>query len=69
MYIEHRFNKGKIQGKKIKNLKIIVAKLEKQEIARVIYSFHVLRCFKLVLYNSVCAIPLACAKLEFARVP
>ena len=31
--------------------------------------FHVRRCFKLVLYNLVCAIPLAYAKLEFARVP
>ena len=27
------------------------------------------RCFKLVLCNLVCAIPLAYAKLEFARVP
>ena len=30
---------------------------------------HVHRCFKLVLCNLVCAIPLAYAKLEFARAP
>ena len=35
----------------------------------VIHSFHVHRCFKLVLCNLVCAIPLAYAKLEFAQVP
>ena len=35
----------------------------------VIHSFHVHRCFKLVLCNLVCAIPLVYAKLEFARVP
>ena len=35
----------------------------------VIHSFHVHRCFKVVLCNLVCAIPLAYAKLEFARVP
>ena len=35
----------------------------------VIHSFHVHRCFKVVLCNLVCAIPLACAKLESARAP